>query len=302
MKVKLVFLPMVLFLCFTHTIIGQALTFHSPVPWITLREKNVVAKALIDTAEVKNNTVKLTLSAVENGSKKQLARKVIKPEDYSIEQEMTSLPKNIIGGADFLMVEWEVSGTEKKGAIKPFGIVKFDTDPIASPVKATKSAGAIDAGTIKKILKEEDFISLGTGKFAVVWNDKALSIVFDNLKEMKDISFLIDGKNGKNAFLSFSDRELQYFPQNDSLNALYYKRVITEKAIEYRPEEWINEITKSVNEELHVISFPWYDIAINPTDGRIFGFAVFANASKVAFPESADKYIPGTWGNIVLTK
>lgn len=302
MRVRHTLLPMVIFFCATQAIVGQALTFHSPVPWITLRENTVAAKALIDTAEVKNSNVKLILSKVENGKKKQIARKVFKPKDYSFEHEMTNLKKNIIGGINYLMVEWSVSGTDKTGAIKPFGIVKFDKDPVENPLKSRKLTCAIEPSAVKNVLKEDDFTILGDCKFCAVWDDKVLGIVVKDLKEQSDLSFLIDGKNGKNAFLSFSDRELQYYPKNDSLSAVYYKRVVTDKVIEYRPEKWINEISKSANEELLVISFPWYDIAINPTDGRMFGFAAFVNSSKVAYPESADKFIPGTWGNLVLTK
>jgi hypothetical protein len=304
MIVKRGFLPVFLFLCSINFLFGQALTFHSPVPWITLRESNIVVKALIDTAEVKKNSIKLTLSKVENGRKTQLGGKAFKTEDYSFEYEMAKPKKNIIGGDSYLMVDWSVSGTDKKGVIKPFGLVKFEKDPLGNQVKCEKLSCAIEPDAVKNVLQEDDFVVVGECKFCPVWDDKVFGIVFKNAKETEDISFVVDGKNGKNAFLSFSDRELQYFPKSDSLSAVYYRRTVTDKVIEYRPEKWINEIKESANEELHVISVPWYDLAINPADGRIFGFSAFTKSAKksAGYPEKANKLIPGTWGNVVLVK
>jgi hypothetical protein len=295
----------VLILFCTSFVFSQAVTFHSPVPWITLRDSKIIAKTLVDTSEVQKNAVKLTLSKVVNGKKIRIASKKFKTIDYSQEYELATLDTDILGGKDFLTIAWEVANTEKKGKIEPFGIVKIaGDDPEKGALSCKQVSGTLSADALGSALKDNDFVSLGSGKFCAVWNSEKFGLVIKGGKDLESVRFSIDGKNGKNAFLTYSDRIITYFPKNDSLSATYNKRSVDEKGIKYNVKDWNQEIQKEVKDGLVCMVIPWYDLAILPIDGRIFGFAAFAEASDktAAVPENAQKEIPGTWGNLVLKK
>lgn len=294
-----------LLLGIAHFVFGQAVSFHSPVPWITLRENIIIAKTLIDTAEVKKNTVKLTLSKVINGKKKQIDAKKFKSEDYSQEYELATVDDKILGGKDFLRIDWQVVGTDKKGMILPFGIAEVGEVTENDAVKCKKISGKLGADALSSQLQDKDFLAAGNLMFCPVWNDNVLGLVCKNVEDMENVVFAVDGKNGKNAFLAFSDRIVTYYPKNDSLHALYYKRGIVDEAITYDEKKWVQEIKKDKKDGLVVITVPWHDLGMLAADGRIFGFSVFAAVSEkesAAFPKTAQKEIPGTWGNVVLKK
>lgn len=305
MTVKRNLLTLCLFLGFTSVVFGQAVTFHSPVPWITLRENKIIAKTLIDTAEVKTNSVKLTLSKVINGKKVHIASKKFKSKDYSQELELATIDDKVIGGKDFLRIDWKVLGTDKKGIIFPFGVVEIGEVTEDDAIKCKKFSGKLEADAVKGQLQDKDFLTVGNLMFCPVWNDKNLGLVCKKLKGTESISFTIDGKNGKNAFLAFSDRIVTYYPKADSLYSVSYRRGVAEDSIQYNERKWAQEVKKEVKEDLVLITVPWHDIGMLASDGRIFGFGIFAKISEkesVAFPETAKKEIPGTWGNVVLVK
>ncbi len=284
-------------MCGLQALMGQAITFHSPVSWITLRESAVKTKALIDTAEVKKNSISLTLSKVVKGKKIKLAKTSLKPKDYSFEKDLAELKETVLGGEDYLMVDWAVKGTDKKGFIRPFGIVKLENNGIANPTACKQVSQEMNLAALAEVVKDEDFIAVGSGKMCPLWSEKALGLVLKDVKDLEEISFCIDGKNGKNAFLAFSDRELVYYPKKDSLATIYYDRSFTDKNIAYEANDWKNEVTVTKEGEQCLIVIPWHDLAIKPTKDRIIGFAAFADA---AMPKTAQKKIPGTWGNITL--
>ncbi len=288
---------------FTSFVFGQAVTFHNPVPWITLRENKIIAKTLVDTAEVKSHAIRLTLTKIENGKKKKIVSKKFKTVDYSHEYDLATLDKDIVGGKDYLSIAWKVEGTEKKGTVAPFGIVKLnDDDPKKGALVCKKVTGTLNAETVSGALKDNDYAAVGSGKFGAVWNDEKLGLVCKDYKDIENLTLVVDGKNGKNAFLAFSDRIISYFPGNDSLQAVYYRRGVNDKGIDYQENNWKQEIAKEVKDNSVLITVPWHDLAILPIDGRIFGFAVFATSKEktAAVPETAQKEIPGTWGNMVL--
>ncbi len=305
MNEKLYTFVLILYLGFINVASGQVITFQNIVPWITLREGNIIARTLVDTAATKGNNIKLTLSKVEQGRKVRIMTKNFKPAEYSNEYELANIEKEIVGGKDFLKVEWNVVGNDEKGVVEPFGIVKLNGESEKSALKCKKISCALEASALKSVLKEKDFIAVGNNMFCPVWNKTMLGLVCKNMKEASNISFHFDGKNGKNAFISFSDRIVTYYPGKESLSTIYYKRTVTDTGIRYDPKEWIQEIKKDAKEGLVVISIPWYDIGMLAQDGRIFGFAVFASSLKneeSALPEAAQRYIPGTWGDIILTE
>ena len=306
MKKRLSDLKIMMILIISGVIYSQSISFHSPIPWTTLRNGKINAKTLLDTAEIKKKTVNLKLYKVENGKKRSLTTKTFKPVDYSFETQLSELKNTVLGGTDFLRIEWKVRGTDKKGYIEPFGIVQLSEKDDENQWKCKEIiTGTISLGEITNLLKDSDFTSLGNVSFCLVWNKEIFGILYKNSKEMNSIKVFFDGKNGKNAFISFSDRELGYFPENDSINAIYYKRDVSDSGIVYTSHNWIQEIKKEINDNTVLLSIPWYDLGIIAKDKRRFGFAIIVKDGKkrsIALPEKAHEKIPGTWGNIVLVE
>ena len=90
----------VLFICSIFPLaLCQVLTFHNPMPWLTLRQNKIVAKILIDTAEVKS-AVELKLFHIKNGNKKLIKKETFKTTDYSHEYEFPTINQDIVGGND----------------------------------------------------------------------------------------------------------------------------------------------------------------------------------------------------------
>jgi len=295
----------VVILGITGIIYGQSITFHSPIPWTTLSDGKITTKTLIDTAEVKKKKVKLELYTIQNGKKRRLATKSFTPVDYSFETQLSELKYSVFGGTDFLRIEWSVTGTDNKGYIEPFGIIQLSEKAEGNQWKCNEITSNMKYSAIKSSLKDDDFISIGKVSCCFVWNNDKLGILCKNSKGVKNIYFLFDGKNGKNAFMSFPDRQLEYFPENDSLHAAYYKRAVTDSGIDYQSNAWIQEIKHEISEDIVLISIPWYDLGIIAKDERRFGFAVFVqnkDNKSIALPEKAHRKIPGTWGNLVLVK
>jgi hypothetical protein len=270
----------------------------------------IIAKTLIDTAEVKNNDVVLTLLRVVDGKKAQVVSKKFKTNDYSYECDLGTIKDEMIGGTNYYRIDWKVLGAakkseEKKGAIFPIGVVKLSGGVKESAIKCKSISTPLNADAVNSALKDGDYTKAGNCMFSTLWNEKSFGLVLKNYTGMKSISVYIDGKNGKNAFLSYSDRIVTYSPANDSLFAYYYKRVIIEEGIKYEEKKWVQQIEKDTKNDCAVIAIPWSDLGMLISEGRIFGIGVFAYYSekeKVAFPQDAKQEIPGTWGNVVLTK
>ena len=267
--------------CFFIFCFGQTVTFHSPIPWITLRENMIIAKTLIDTAEVKNNYVVLTLSKVVNGKKAQVVSKKFKTNDYSYECDLGVIKDELIGGKDYYRIDWKVLGAvkkseEKKGAIFPIGFVKLGGDVKESAIKCKSISTPLTADAVNSALKEGDYTKVGNFMFSTLWNKKSFCLVLKNYTGMKSIGVYIDGKNGKNAFFSYTDRIITYSPANDSLFAFCYKRAIIEEGIKYEEKKWVQQIEKDRKNDCTVIAIPWYDLGMLISEGRIFGIGVFA--------------------------
>jgi len=296
--------------CISGFCLGQTVTFHSPIPWITLRENLIIAKTLIDTAEVKNNEVVLTLSKVVDGRKAQVVSKKFKTSDYSYECDLGAIKDEMIGGKNYYRIDWKVLGAakkseEKKGAIFPVGVIKLIGENKESTLLCKKTEVPLTAEAATGALKDEDFAKAGNCMICAQWNEKSLGLILKNYTGAQTITVYIDGKNGKNAFLSYSDRVITYSPANDSISAVYYKRTIIEEGIKYEEKKWVQQIEKNTKDGLTVIIIPWSDLGMLITEGRIFGIGVFAYYSekeKAAFPLGAEQEIPGTWGNAVLSK
>lgn len=285
---------------------AQPVTFQSPIPWITLRDSKLVTKVLIDTADLKNGSVVFTLLKIEKGKETKLASKTVGSNEYSQEFSLFSFREAMFGGADFYRLVWSVPGKkEKQGTIEPFGIALLAGDSLRNVVLCRRSASSEKGigGSAVAQLKEEEFLTIGKTVVGFVWNEKYFGVVVRSIDDER-LSLSFDGKNGKNAFLSFSDRVVEYSPKTDSLVAVYHKRGIVKNSIVYERKPWVQTILMEKLSGVTLIQIPWHDMGIVAAEKRTFGFAAQTeNAGKKSvFPSNAQQDIPGTWGNITLAK
>jgi hypothetical protein len=299
---------------------SQIVTFNSPISWVTQRNDSITVRCQIDTAQLKGKNEKgkkeqgkkeftITVSQVnEKLQKKQLAKKTFPVTDYSGEFAMGPVGTVLTGGYSYLKIDWAIPGTDNKGYISPVGVVALDKLAPASVVKVAKVQDGADAAGVAGALKETDFQSVGQEKYALAWNKNALYIVL--AKQQKPsagvIRFALDGKNGKNAFLSFADRVVTYKASNDSLAGAHYSHTLSGDTLKYDVKPWPNEMKKTTIGDKIVISVPWYDSGIIPFGERKFaiGIVTFDEKNKpvAAQPSKADFYLPGTWGDFELAK
>jgi hypothetical protein len=276
---------------------AQVVTFNSPSPWMSLREEDVVAKTLLDTAKLEKKPVTFTLFKIENGEKKKLASLSQIAKDYSQEFKLLQLKDKILGGRDYLTIEWSVKGKDDKGSLEPFGVA------IVSPSPDTIAVGGfVESGVTlekAKALKDDQLIKVGDNSFGIIWDKKLLGLVCKKGPAKESLTFVFDGKNGKNAFLSYPDRFVSYLPESDSVFARHYTRSVSDSGIVYTESKWNNEITKAADNQVAIILVPWHDTGIIPWDGRIIGFAVFSGEQST-LPSGAQDRIPGTWADLVL--
>lgn len=294
-------------LCGSFLLYGDVVTFNSPGSWATLRTDKIVAKMQIDTAKVEKKKIKLNLISSDDGKEKNVSSKLYNVNDYSQEFELAELKTGILGGKKFLKIKWEIPGTKKAGETDPFGIVKLeDGEESADLISAKAAGGPITAADLKGSLSDADFTSLSSSGFCVVWSDKALGIVFKKSGLPEGVLFCIDGKNGKNAFLSFPDRMIRYYTAKDSLKNYYFKRKIASDKISYDEKAWHSEISKSADADIAVVTVPWSDLGMLPFDNRVIGFSAFALDEKgeavSSFPAKAEREIPGTWASLKFVK
>jgi hypothetical protein len=309
---------------------SQIVTFNSPISWVTQRNDSITVRCQIDTAQLKGKNEKdknekgkkdqvksapvkkefvLTVSQVnEKQQKKQLAKKTFPVTDYSGEFAMGPVGTVLAGGYSYLRIDWAIPGTDNKGYISPIGVVALDKLAPAPLAKVAKAKDGADAAGVAGALKDADFQSVGPDKYALAWNKDALYIVL--VKQQKPaagaIRFAIDGKNGKNAFLSFADRVVSYQASNDSLAGTHYSRGFSGDTLKYDVKPWPNEMKKTTVGDKIVISVPWFDSGIIPFGDRKFaiGIVTFDEKNKpvAAYPTKADFYLPGTWGDFELSK
>lgn len=295
---------------FSFGVQSQIVTFNSPLSWVTQRNDSITVRCQIDTAQLKGKKqFAVTVSEVNAKlQKKQLAKKTFPVTDYSGEFAMGPVGTVLTGGFSYLKVEWSIPGTENKGYISPVGVValeKLAPVPVANVVKAADNA---DAAAVAGIVKEQDFQTVGLQKVGFAWNKNALFVVL--VKQEKPaagtLRIALDGKNGKNAFLSFADRVVMYQGSNDSLWGQHFARVMVSDTLKYEAKPWPNEMKKTVAGDKIVIQVPWYDSGIIPFGERKFAIGIMTfddkNKQVAALPEKADFYLPGTWADVELAK
>jgi hypothetical protein len=285
--------------------LAQIVTFNSPGQWTTERSDKICVKVQLDTARIPKKKINFTIYKIENGKKKKTLTKEFKVSDYSQEYEIGSIGSVMLGGKDFLNIEWNVTGTKENGNLFPVGIVNLDKITPVKPLYAKKIQNGIDEKSIGNI---SSFTNLSNGlSFSVLWDPKMLYIVCKKSKPDNNIlRFAFDGKNGKNAFISYPDRFVELYTQNDSLSPILYERSCTADTIKYSAKEWRTDIEKKQIGENTLICIPWYDLGIIAQDERAFGFSAFVidnkNKTLSSYPEKANMLLPGSWSTVILEK
>jgi hypothetical protein len=280
---------------------SQPVILNSPTPWMTFRSDSILIKSQVDTSQINKKTVKYTLVSFNKNVKSILATKDIKVNDITSDFFLAKTDKNIIGGINFLKIEWAADGN--KGTSEPIGVVNLDKLPKVTPINCNLVDEKVALKDMPALVKDDQMVKVGNRSFGAAWNKSALYIVMPKTADSSSITFALDCKNGKNAFLSYPDRFISY--KKDSLSAFHYTRDITNDTLKYTENSWATDIVREVVGEKIIIKMPWYDTGALPFDGRILGFAVFvADDSKTVAsnPDKADKFIPGTWGNLLLRK
>lgn len=282
---------------------AQAVIISSPGVWLTQRTDSVVVKAQIDTSNLEKKEIEFKLSSVNKGKKHVVLSKKFKIEDNMGEFSLGALNKNVVGGTEFLELNWSIDGVGR-GTVCPLGIVKLAEkkdfkDIVAAPVK--------NESDIKNVVsKFENPCVVGKTEFVSAWDSNNLYFAFKKSTEQGCVEFCIDGKNGKKAFLAYSDRVICFDTPKDSIHGFHFKRELKADTLSYRKIDWNHNMEIKTVEDKTLIVIPWVDIGAIPFDGRMCGIGVFAkdNQGKVigSVPQKAKTDIPGTWTDLVLQK
>jgi hypothetical protein len=304
--VKSGFIGTLCIIAFSAAVWAQDITFNSPSPWLTLRNDSLMIKAQLDTSKFPKKKITLTASRVEAGKKKQITSKTFTVSDFTQDFNLGLAGGSLLGGRDFLKINWNVPGTKDSGVCAPVGIVNLDKTAKTDSLHAAKKAGGIDVKNVAAVAAGLKFAKIKDQEVAFAWTAAALVVVCKKSPSAAALRFVIDGKNGKNAFAAFSDKMVEYFPAKDSVYSYVNERSYAD-SIMYRQKAWTTELAKGGDKDYGVLTIPWYDIGIGkPFDGRVMGFSVFALSDKdavlAAYPEKAATFIPGSWGNLVLDK
>jgi hypothetical protein len=291
---------------FSSSMAVDIVSFNSPGQWVTQRSDAIVAKVQLDTSKMPQKKMVLSLSRYDAGKKKLIATKTFKVKDYTQEFALGAAGSALLGGKDFLRIDWTIPGTKDKGMLYPVGIVNLDKAPAAAPLHAAKVKEAIDAKNWASLASGVKYSSVKGNEFGLLWTPKALVVVCRKSQSKDIVRFAFDGKNGKNAFLSHPDRTIDLYQAKDSLGSLFFERGTLNDTINYTQMPWQNDIKMFGDKQAGVIVVPWYDLGMLPLDERTIGFAAFVVDDKAkvlaATPEKAQYFLPGSWGSIVLDK
>jgi len=69
------------------------------------------------------------------------------------------------------------------------------------------------------------------------WNKQTLSVVVKRSAAKSSLRLTFDGKNGKNAFVSFADKMLDFVDEKDSIHVFENDRAIQDSII-YTQKPW----------------------------------------------------------------
>jgi hypothetical protein len=296
---------------------AQTISFNSPLPWVSLRNDTIIVRAQIDTAALKGKELSMSLMIAEKGKASNISTKKFKLTDPSGEFSFGKINKNLVGGEAYMKIKWNIVGkaikgkdgkveNEEKGEIEPIGIADLTTIKTADTLHAVHVADNASPSDIAAKAAEK-MTQLGTTSFSLAWNKTKFFIIVKKSTDGDTLKVALDGKCGKNAFLSFPDRTIvAVLSDSLSVNGIHFEREINNNSLIYNKKEWQNEITKEIIGDNIVISMPWFDTGIIPFEERTIGTAIFTiktGAKTVsAIPETAKFFIPATWGITLLQK
>jgi hypothetical protein len=287
---------------------GQVIAFNGPMPWTTQRNDSITVRAQIDTAQLKKKRT-IVLSAVLVNDRQQktvLVKKTFPVADYTGEFSLGQVKRDLVGGRSYVKIEWSLPGVNNgKGDLMPVGIVALDKLLLPGTITVARVKDGADAAAVAS-MNNGDYRTAGAANFGFAWNKEALFIVLIKKAMQGTVRFAIDGKNGKNAFLSFADRAILYQPDKNSLRGVHFSRAMVGNGLKYEEKPWTNEITNTAVDDKVVIRVPWYDAGLIPFEERRFGMGIMTFDAKgtqtAAMPAQADFFCPGTWCNLLLAK
>ena len=284
---------------------AQTISFNTPLPWVSLRNDSLTVRAQVDTSALNGKKLSLKVLTCKNGKSKTVTSKTFSVTDPSGEFSFGKLNKKLVGGEEFIQIEWEIKGTDDKGTIAPIGIADLTKLVSTDTVKAVKIGDDKSAKDAVAAIGNK-FAKLGSVSYGMAWNKNALFVAVKKGTE-ESVKFGFDGKNGKNSFLSYPDRFLVCAPaDSEMVKGIHFERSQKKEAITYTEKEWRSSITHEVAGDVIVTVMPWYDTGMIPFEARTIGFGMFvendAEKQVAALPEGADFYTPATWGTLLLQK
>jgi len=286
-------------------IMGQIITFNSPAPWLTLRNDSVIVKAQLDTSKFKEKKITFTVTKMENKQKKAIAVKTFKVSDFTQDFALGLAGTGLLGGKDYIKIDWTIPGATDKGYCAPIGIAGGEKINKIQPMHISKAIGALDIKNVAALVKDKKFSQVQKAEFLSLWDSAGMAIILKKASLKDAVKFTFDGKNGKNAFVSYPDKMIDYIAEKDSLHTYINERAYSD-SIAYTEKVWTNDISKASDKDFAMVKIPWYDLGIaKPFEGRIMGFAAFSVPVKgpmTGFPDKALLFVPGSWGSLVLDK
>jgi hypothetical protein len=295
------------------TVAAQKVSFEMPVAWLSYRSDTVTVKAHLDTANIKQRKLSLTLLKFHNGKKSKVASTTLDIISYTHDVTFGSVGTTLFGGTDFLALEWSIPKTDDKGSVAPFGISDIEHIDHGDTVFIKKAASPL---TPSSVARGDLSRKIGGRAYGLSWNSGSVQCLCDRSKTKNVLVFAYDIKNAKSAFGSYPERFVAHFPAHetiqdtvksmveDTIKTWFYTRQFKSDSISYAEKAWHGAMEIGRSETAMVITIPHSDLGFLPFDGRCVGFAVFEqdeSGKKVAaFPPGADMHIPGSWGNLVL--
>lgn len=282
-------------------ITAQVAVFNNPSSWMTLREKEVEANVLLDTARAEKNSVRITLIKHANNSQRTISNRVYTIDEFPQNLVAGTLQEDVIGGEDFIQLQWSVPGTDHEGKIAPVGIAVLDSVQAEPLLSVRKLSSVSDIASLRKAVGDS-MVSAGSYSVAAGYTDSVLYLYMEkDSGQAGTITFAFDGKNAKNAFLTYSDRFISYADSTDSLSTYHYTRSFRSDTIAYERNVWYAGVSEEKNENQIMVAIPWHDLGFLPFDGRRFGLAMFVtDGAERAVPQAADRQLPASWGNAIL--
>ncbi|MDG5813716.1 hypothetical protein QA601_01370 [Chitinispirillales bacterium ANBcel5] len=281
---------------------------NSPLPWMTLRNDSLMVRLQADTAQLPQNQITFSVKHHSPGRASQLMSNTVTMDDYSGEFLIGMLGRAQLGGDQWLSIEWNVPGTEKNDRLGPVGIADLNLLESKRINKALRVDDDSKLNDVVSFAKDSTLLEKNDAGVSLAWNTNALFLMIHKSEVSgKELKLGFDPKCGKYAFLAWADRFISYSTETDSVLGTHYRRSYDdEEGLQYQKRVWGENIEQISNEEMVFVSIPWDELGLIPFEERVLGFAVFEYDSNqnlsVSLPQSAQKQVPGTWGEFILQK